>query len=143
MEYRPGEQRPIIVIDDEVDLRRLAARWLERAGLAVREAGNGEEGWTLILEYEPYAIVLDVRMPLLDGISLTRRIRGDERTRDVAIVLLTASVEAHDKNSAMLAGADAYLQKPCTRDQLLDAVRAAVAAHGHPDPLAANVAQAP
>jgi DNA-binding response OmpR family regulator len=127
---RAGTAQRVLVVDDEADLRSLATRRLRRAGYDVSEAGDGEAGWDAVLEFHPHALVLDVRMPRLDGIGLTRRLRGDERTQDVGIVLLTASVEEHQQAAGTEAGADLYLRKPCTTQQLLDAVASVIGTAG-------------
>jgi DNA-binding response OmpR family regulator len=119
----PHDLPYLLVVDDEQDLRTLTARRLRRAGFDVGEARDGEDAWEQILARRPLALVLDVRMPRLDGIELTRRIRDDERTSNIGIVLLTASVEERQQAAGADAGSDAYLRKPCTADQLLDAVR--------------------
>jgi DNA-binding response OmpR family regulator len=116
----------VLVVDDERDLRALTARRLRHAGFTVLEARDGEEAWESALDAAPAALVLDVRMPRLDGLSLTQRIRAHGQLADVAIVLLTASVAEEDEAAGRLAGADVYLRKPCTTDELVNGLRQAL-----------------
>lgn len=114
--------RVILVADDEQDLRRLVVRRLQRAGHVVVEAADGETAWDLACEHQPDLAVLDVRMPGLDGYELTRRIRADERTRDMGVILLTASAQEHEERTGREAGADRYMHKPFVPADLLRAV---------------------
>ncbi len=120
----------ILVADDEADLRRLAVRRLERAEYRVLEAGDGEAAWESIVAQRPAVVVLDVRMPRLDGYELTRRIRADERTSATGIVLLTASAREHEERLGLEAGADHYLRKPFRPAELLDVVAGLVETGG-------------
>ena len=122
LEHGAPQAACVLVVDDEVDLRTLTARRLRKRGYEVLEARDGEEGWEMVLEHHPAAMVVDVRMPRLDGISLTRRLREHEDTRDTAVVILTASVEERQEVAGSDAGADVYLRKPCTTDGLTDAL---------------------
>lgn len=112
----------VLVVDDEADLLTLTARRLRRAGLEVLGAADGESAWEVILERMPDAVVLDVRMPGLDGLTLTRRIRDHADVHDLMVVLLTASVQSAEEADATAAGADAFVRKPCTAAELLDAL---------------------
>ncbi|MCW2928796.1 MAG: hypothetical protein JWM86_2764 [Thermoleophilia bacterium] len=130
----------MLVVDDEPDLRTLTSRRLRRAGYEVTEARDGEEAWELTLATAPLTLVLDVRMPKLDGIALTERLRSDDRTSNVGIILLTASVEEHQQAEGAVAGADAYLRKPCTGELLVETVRSVIAARLDGDSEAARSA---
>ena len=114
--------RTILVADDEQDLRRLVVRRLTRAGHDVVEAADGEAAWTALLEHRPEVAILDVRMPHLDGYTLTRRIRAEESTREVGVILLTASAQESEELTGRAAGADRYLHKPFVPAQLLAAI---------------------
>ncbi len=119
MDARPGV---ILVADDEQDLRRLVVRRLQRAGFEVVEAGDGETAWTQLLEHQPEVAILDVRMPELDGYALTRRIRAEERTRGIGVILLTASAQESEELTGREAGADRYMHKPFVPATLLAAI---------------------
>jgi len=105
--------RPLLLIaDDDEDILELLGFRLERAGYEVVRARTGEEALRLALELEPSLAVLDVMMPGLDGYEVTRRIRSDERTSAMPIILLTARAQASDVSQGMAAGADDYVRKP-------------------------------
>jgi DNA-binding response OmpR family regulator len=91
---------------------------LERAGLAVAVARDGESALALAQERRPRVAVLDLSMPGLDGLELVRRLRADTQTRGIRIVLLTAKAQEADIKSGFAAGADAYLKKPFSPAEL-------------------------
>jgi DNA-binding response OmpR family regulator len=119
----------ILIADDEQDLRELVAYRLSRAGYGIVEARDGQEALELALNEPPDMAVLDVMMPRMDGLELTRRLRKDPVTRRVPIILLTASVQEADIRRGLDAGADYYLAKPFNPAELLARVRAALRRH--------------
>ena len=88
------------------------------------EARDGEEALALALERVPALAVLDVMMPKLDGYEVTRRLRSDEATRRVPVILLTARVQDADVARGFEAGADDYLRKPFSPQELRARVQA-------------------
>jgi len=114
-----------LVVDDERDFRHLMSMFLARSGLPVEveAVANAAEALRHIDACLPDIILLDVMMPEMDGIELCRRLRADERTRDVPVLMLTALDEAADRTRGFLAGADDYLAKPFDRGELLARVR--------------------
>jgi DNA-binding response OmpR family regulator len=120
----PATPPTILVADDETDLRELVAYRLTRAGYRVVEARDGEEALRLALAQPPELVVADVMMPKLDGYDLTRRLRAEEATRRVPVLLLTSRAQEADVASGLDAGADGYLTKPFNPEELLAVVRA-------------------
>ncbi len=120
-----GRRYNALVVDDERDFRHLMTMFLARSGVPfdIEAVANGAEALRHIAERVPDIILLDVMMPEMDGIELCRRLRADERTRDVPILLLTALDEVSDRTRGFLAGADDYLAKPFDRGELLARVR--------------------
>ena len=114
----------ILVADDESDVRELVAYRLTRSGFEVIEAMDGETALQLARECIPALAVLDVMMPTLDGYDVTRRLREDETTRGIPVILLTARAQEADVNRGFDAGADDYLKKPFDPDELVARVRA-------------------
>jgi DNA-binding response OmpR family regulator len=113
----------ILVADDEQDIRELVAYRLSRAGYTIIEARDGQEAFDLAAGQPPDMAVLDVMMPRLNGFDLTERLRHTPATRRLPILLMSASVQEADISRGFAAGADGYLTKPFTPDQLLTRVR--------------------
>jgi CheY-like chemotaxis protein len=104
----------ILVVDDTPETRRLMRRVLERAGIAVTEAGTGEEGLAAIRSDRPDAVVLDLRLPGMSGFDVARAVRSDPDPVIAATPLLacSASVQAEVRREALDAGCDAFEGKP-------------------------------
>ena len=117
--------RPLVLVaDDDEDIRALVSFRLERAGYEVIEASDGEEALRLARERTPNLAVLDVMMPKLTGDEVTRRIRVDDATRQMPIILLTARVQEEDVARGFEAGADDYIKKPFSPQELRARVQA-------------------
>jgi len=114
----------ILVADDEQDVRELVVYRLKRSGYEVVEAVDGEHALRLAEETSPALAVLDVMMPKLDGFELTRKLRETAGTRDIPVILLTARAQEGDISRGFEAGADDYLRKPFSPDELVARVRA-------------------
>jgi DNA-binding response OmpR family regulator len=119
-----GRIPTILVADDEEDLRELVAYRLTRSGYDVVAAEDGQEALQLARERRPDLMVLDVMMPRLDGYELTRRVRAEEALRSVPVILLTARSQESDVGRGFEVGADDYLKKPFSPDELVARVRA-------------------
>lgn len=113
----------ILVADDEQDIRELVAYRLSRSGYRIIEARDGEEAFQLAADQALDMAVLDVMMPRLNGFDLTERLRHTPATERLPILLMSASVQEADISRGFAAGADGYLTKPFTPDQLLTRVR--------------------
>ena len=119
------DDKPLVLIaDDDPDLRTLVTYRLEKSGYAVIAASDGAEAMELAVERLPALCVLDVMMPKLDGYEVTRRLRSDEATRRVPVILLTARVQDADVARGFEAGADDYLRKPFSPQELRARVQA-------------------
>jgi DNA-binding NarL/FixJ family response regulator len=114
----------LLLADDHTMLRESLRRTMEAEGLeVVGEAGDGEEAARLADELHPDVILMDVSMPVLDGVEATRRIA--EQTPGVAVVMLTMHADADVVARAIKAGAVGYLVKDCTTEELVRTVRQA------------------
>jgi two-component system, OmpR family, phosphate regulon response regulator PhoB len=119
-----GQPPTILVADDEDDVRELVAYRLTRSGYEVIDAVDGQEALRLALEQPPDLMLLDVMMPRLDGYELTRRLRAEESLRSTPVILLTARSQESDVGRGFEVGADDYLKKPFSPDELVARVRA-------------------
>jgi two-component system, OmpR family, response regulator MprA len=117
-----GEATRILVVDDDPKIRAVVRRGLVYEGYRVVEAASGEEGLEKSREHLPALVVLDVMLPGISGLEVTRRLRasGD----GVAILMLTARDEVRDRVEGLETGADDYLVKPFSFEELLARVRA-------------------
>ena len=118
------DQPVVLAADDDPDVLELVTFRLERSGYTVLQAHDGEEAWTLVRDAHPDLAVLDVMMPKLDGFELVRRIRADEATRRMPVILLTARAQDPDVQQGFDAGADDYLRKPFSPGELRARVQA-------------------
>jgi DNA-binding response OmpR family regulator len=123
-EAAPREQPLVLAADDDDDILALVAFRLERSGYTVIQAHDGQEALDLALSEKPDLAVLDVMMPKLDGFELTRRLRAEEATSRMPIILLTARAQDTDVDQGFAAGADDYIRKPFSPQELRTRVQA-------------------
>ena len=117
--------RPLVLVaDDDEDILALVSFRLERAGYGVVEARNGEEALRLAEERLPDLAVLDVMMPKLTGYEVTERLRNNTVTSAIPVMLLTARVQDADVARGFDAGADDYIKKPFSPQELRARVQA-------------------
>src|SRR3984893_3308327 len=102
----------ILVVEDHEKNRKLVRDVLTFKGYEVIEAETGEEGVRLALERRPRLVLMDIRLPGIDGVEALRRMRADATTRGIPIMAITASVMTEDRQKIMDAGFDAYQSKP-------------------------------
>ena len=114
----------ILVVEDEPAIQELIAASLQHAGHQVLRAYDAEEAIRLVRETLPDIVLLDWMLPGMSGIQFARRLRSEERTRDLPIIMLTARSEEHDKIAGLEAGADDYLTKPFSPRELLARIKA-------------------
>jgi PAS domain S-box-containing protein len=110
----------VLVVDDEPNNRGWLTRLLKIIGFPVREAEDGAVAIRLWQEWKPDLILMDVRMPVIDGLEATRRIRQEPGGTDTVIIALTASAMHEDRSVIMQNGANDFLSKPCQEDELLE-----------------------
>lgn len=114
----------ILVIDDDPAIAELVSINLEMEGYEVTTAIDGIKGQALAVQLVPDLIMLDLMLPKVDGFTICQRIRRDERTSDIPVLMLTALSQTHDKVEGFNAGADDYLTKPFEIEEMLVRVRA-------------------
>ena len=117
----------ILVVDDNPVNLKLVRVLLENAGYQVSTAGDAEEALALLTSARPHLILMDLQLPGMDGLELTRNLKGNPETRDVIILALTAYAMKGDEQKALAAGCDGYIQKPIDTRTLPDRVAEALA----------------
>jgi two-component system, OmpR family, alkaline phosphatase synthesis response regulator PhoP len=128
--------KTILVVDDEPKIATLARDYLEHAGFAVLTAGDGPSALTTIRQRRPDLIVLDLGLPGLDGLDVTRELRRDST---IPIVMLTARDDELDKILGLELGADDYLTKPFSPRELVARVRAVLRRADRPSEAAETI----
>jgi DNA-binding response OmpR family regulator len=124
-ESAPEREQPVVLAaDDDEDILALVTFRLERSGYTVLQARDGAEALELARAEKPDLAVLDVMMPKLDGLELTRRLRAEEATSRMPIILLTARAQDTDVQQGFDAGADDYIRKPFSPQELRSRVQA-------------------
>jgi two-component system OmpR family response regulator len=123
-DLRQHDERPprVLVVDDEPSLADLLTLAFEYEGWDVRTAGNGAEALRLAGEFHPDAVLLDMMLPDIDGIEVLRRLRAT--AGDVPVLFLTARDDLEDRTAGLNAGAQGYLTKPFSLDDVIGGVRA-------------------
>jgi len=101
----------ILIVDDNPDIREFIQIHFEPE-YRVESAEDGKDGWTKALKIVPDLIISDIMMPVLDGVELCRRIKNDERTSHIPVLMLTALTSKEKRLTAISAGADDYIDKP-------------------------------
>jgi len=118
---RAGTLLPrILVVDDQIESRDWLMKLLTSIGFSVRGAENGEAAIRNWREWNPRLILMDVHMPVMDGLEATRIIKADPRGKETVIVTLTASAMDDDLRTISQSAADDFLAKPCREDELLE-----------------------
>ena len=116
----------VLVAEDDEDILRLVEIRLQQEGYDVLCTRNGEDALRAAAERRPALALLDVQMPKVDGYEVTRRLRADEATQAMVIIILTASVRDTELERAFDAGANDFLRKPFSPADLATRVRAAL-----------------
>ena len=109
---------PILVVDDNAVNLKLLRVVLATEGYDVRTAADGHELAHVLQTFRPRLILMDIQLPGLDGLELTRRLRADPATRDIVIVAVSAYAMKSDMERALSSGCDGYLAKPLDTRQL-------------------------
>jgi two-component system, cell cycle response regulator DivK len=113
----------VLIVDDNEKNMRLARDVLRLAGFRTLEAGSGDEGLALALEHGPDVILMDIRLPDMDGTDAARQLKDDVRTARIPVVALTSFAMKGDREWLLAAGFDGYLEKPISVRAFPDQVR--------------------
>lgn len=102
----------VLIAEDEQNIAESLRFILERAGCEVRHASDGEEALIQARDAKPDVLVLDVMLPSLNGFDVLKTIRADTALKEIAVLVLTAKGQSHDRQTADALGADAFMTKP-------------------------------
>lgn len=123
-----SKQPTVLIIDDEVFIRRLIRRMLERTGFNVIEAGSGKQALAVLNDHQsrPDIITCDIAMPDITGFELLQKIKDDPDLAHIPIVMLTAMGQLEEENRAREMGASGYITKPFRADKLKEILNSLV-----------------
>jgi two-component system alkaline phosphatase synthesis response regulator PhoP len=110
MQRRVGVSEKILLVDDEQELRELLGKYFDDLGYRVLVAGDGVDALDLASREKPQLILMDLEMPQLDGLETSRRLKANEETKSIPIIVVTAHINR--LNEALAAGADDFVAKP-------------------------------
>jgi len=114
----------ILLVEDNEMNRDMLSRRLERKGYAIAIAIDGQQGVDMALSETPALILMDMSLPVIDGWEATRRLKADERTKNIPIIALTAHAMQGDEQKAREAGCDDFDTKPVELPRLLEKIQA-------------------
>jgi len=124
------EQR-VLVVDDDSEIREIVAGTLRRDGYTVMEAGDGPTALDTAIKLLPDLVVLDMTLPGMDGVEVTRRLKATPMLAAIPVLALSALTQQTVRERALAAGCERYLTKPCPPAALRDAVAETLAAVRH------------
>jgi CheY-like chemotaxis protein len=127
----------VLIVDDFADNREMYAEYLRFAGFRVEEAATGQEALERAQANPPDAAIMDLSLPEMDGWEATRRLKADPRTEHVRVIALTGHALKGHSESAMKAGCDLFVTKPCLPEDLvkhLETLLGVVRDDGRPNP---------
>jgi DNA-binding response OmpR family regulator len=113
----------LLIVEDDRHAREGYQAYLVGAGFGVRALEGGAQVLSVAKSQKPDLVLLDLELPDVDGWEVARRLKSDAETRDIPIVAFSGRTMQHEKVSALRAGCDVYLTKPCAPDHLLHTVR--------------------
>jgi two-component system sensor histidine kinase/response regulator len=119
----PHPPLPLLVIEDDASVRQTLVDILELNGYVVRAAGNGAEGRAMALAEPPALIITDIEMPGLTGFELLQFLRASEELRTIPVIVISAKVDRAATRRGMELGADDFITKPFTEDEVIHSVR--------------------
>ena len=117
----------VMVVDDSKTIRRTAETLLMKEGCVVQTAVDGFEALAMIADQQPHIIFVDIMMPRLDGYQTCALIKNNQQFKSTPVVMLASKDGLFDKAEGRVVGAEQYLTKPVTRDDLIQAIRQCVA----------------
>lgn len=120
---RETDQKTVLLVEDDEDTRYVYQLTLERVGFRVVTAVAGDEGVQAASRELPDLVLMDLSIPEMDGWTAIRRLKADERTQDIPVIVVTAHAFPEDRRMAEEVGCDGFMTKPCRPPELLKEVR--------------------
>ncbi|MCB9542088.1 MAG: response regulator [bacterium] len=117
------EKKSILLVEDEAHVRQMVARLLTKHDYEVREAVDGLDGLRVLEDYRPDLIIVDVMMPILDGLTFTKALKNRRETRSIPVIFLTAKSDPHSMIEGINVGAKFYVTKPFQIEDIIGKVR--------------------
>ncbi len=121
----------VLVVDDHAETIRVISDVLAKEGFSVSSARNGEECLQKVESERPDVIIMDVMMPVMDGLKALRTLRENPETKTLPVIVLTVRDQQGDVLAGWMAGADLYINKPCRIKELISAIKGITAAPAH------------
>ena len=113
------EKATVLIVDDKPFNRHLLIKYLDYPGIRILEAENGLQALEIVKQQRPDLILMDVRMPVMDGYEATMRLKSDEKYKSIPIVVVTASAMKEQEREIKKSGSDGYLKKPVSKSDLI------------------------
>jgi len=114
----------VLVVEDDPDIAELVGRYLEKAGYSIAKVSNGRDALDAVRAKPPDLVVLDLMLPQIDGLEVCRLLRANDKTAGIPIIMLTARAEESERIVGLEIGADDYLPKPFSPNELVARVKA-------------------
>ena len=130
---KPNVKPTVMVVEDEPEIRDMLSFALTRAGFATLEAGTAEDALRMVENQVPNIVIIDWMLPGMNGVELARRLRRDELTSELPLVMLTARGEEADKIRGFESGCDDYITKPFSTRELVARLKALLRRVGSPE----------
>jgi len=121
--------RTVLIVDDERDTNDILASLVKARGFEPIQVYSGAQVWAAVKEQQPEVVLLDLMLPDIDGFAICDRLKRNRETNLIPIVMVTALQDAHHRAAGVRVGANGYLIKPFTPDQLYEAISQAIAWH--------------
>jgi len=123
MKKKAARKPVVLLVDDYPDAREMYAEYLEFSGFEIIQAGNGVEAIERAQDSHPDVILMDLSLPVMDGWEATRRLKADERTKEIPVLAVTGHALTGVSNDAKNAGCDGFITKPCLPEDLVAEIR--------------------
>ena len=124
----PAHEPLVLLVEDNEDSRIVYAAMLRHVGYGVAEATDGAQALAIARTMRPSVILMDIAVPVVDGLEATRQLKRDPATARIPVIALTAHALPSDRVRCLEAGCDGYLAKPCEPHTVVEAVRGALSA---------------